>query len=290
MEDAWNEARAVAVARAIATEHGVRYERAAVVHSGSNVLIHLRPAPVVARVMTGTAVLHDDPQRWLDREVSVLNFLAPSGMAVRPSSAIAPGPYHQSGLWLTFWEWVGDHRRAELDSGPDRLGRALRDLHEALSEFTGELGDLLDVQHDIERLHRQLRPTAALSPETIAGLRNRLLALSAPIFAAPLPAQALHGDVSLSNLLSTNERLVWNDFEDTFRGPVDWDVAGFVMSLRARGAAPTFVARSLDAYGWSDERDLALFIEAHAVYGEIWRLYDAQRRLPLPRSRPTHAV
>jgi hypothetical protein len=93
METGRNEARAVATACAVATDQGVRCEQAAVVHSGSNVLVHLRPAPVVARVMTGTAVLHDDPQRWLDREVSVLNFLAPSGMAVRPSSLIDPGPY-----------------------------------------------------------------------------------------------------------------------------------------------------------------------------------------------------
>jgi hypothetical protein len=293
METGRNEARAVATACAVATDQGVRCEQAAVVHSGSNVLVHLRPAPVVARVMTGTAVLHDDPQRWLDREVSVLNFLAPSGMAVRPSSLIDPGPYHQSGLWLTFWEWMGDHARAELDHGPARLGRALRDLHDAMSEFTGELGGLLDVQHDIERLHRQLRPTGAPSRRTIDCLRNRLLALSTPVFAAPRPTQALHGDVSLSNLLSTNERLVWNDFEDTFRGPVHWDVAGFVISLRDRGADPTFVARALDAYGWPDEGDLAPFIEAHTVYGEIWQLYDAQRRRrtrSLRRSSPTRTV
>ena len=279
MEGGPNEERAVAMACAIATDHGVCCDQPAVVHSASNVLVHLRPAPVVARVMTGTAVLHDDPQRWLDREVSVLNFLEPSGMAVRPSSLIAPGPYHRGGLWMTFWEWIGAHTRAELDDGADRLGRALRDLHEALSEFTGELGDLLDVRHDIERLHSQLRPTEALSSQAIDSLRRRLLALNGPVFAASLPVQALHGDVSLSNLLSTDGRLVWNDFEDTFRGPVHWDVASHVVSLRDCGADSTFVAGMLDAYGWGDQRDLAPFMEAHAVYGEIWHIYDAQRRL-----------
>lgn len=278
MEAGRNEARAIAAACAIAMDHGVACEHAAVVHAGSNVIVHLRPAPVIARVMTGTAVLHDDPRRWLDREVAVLNFLAPSGMAVRPSSLIAPGPYHRSGLWLTFWNWLGDHARAELDHGPVTLGGALRDLHQALSDFAGKLGDLLEVKHDIERLHRQLQPTEALSPQKIDCLRDRLFALSASLFALPLPVQALHGDVSLSNLLSTSEGLVWNDFEDTFRGPIHWDVAGFVISLRARGADPTFVTRALDAYGWPDQRDLNPFIDAHDVYGEIWRLYDTQRR------------
>jgi Ser/Thr protein kinase RdoA (MazF antagonist) len=112
----------------------------------------------------------------------------------------------------------------------------------------------------------------------IDSLHERLLDLRAPVFETPLTAQALHGDVSLSNLLRTNDGLVWSDFEDALRGPVHWDVAGYVMSLRDRGADSEFVARMLDAYGWEDERTLAPFTPAHDVYGEIWHLYDAQRR------------
>jgi len=108
------EQRAVAAARTVATDRGVACEQAAVVYSGSNVLVHLRPAAVVARVMTGTVVLHDHPRRWLEREVSVLRFLAPSGLAVAPSSLIAPGPYAHDGLWLTCWEWVSHQRQTEL--------------------------------------------------------------------------------------------------------------------------------------------------------------------------------
>jgi Phosphotransferase enzyme family len=273
------EPRALAAARAVVIDHGLRCEQAAVVYSGSNVLVHLRPAPVVARVMTGTVVLHDDPQRWLDREVSVLSFLAPSGVAIAPSSLIAPGPYQRDGVWMTFVEWVAHEDKLELRDEAERLGRALRDLHEELSTFSGDLGDLIDVRDDIERLRRQLRPTAALSAETIASLHARLLALlDDVVIEASLPAQPLHGDASLSNLLRTPARLVWNDFEDTFRGPVHWDVAGYMMSLRSRGADADFVARALDAYGWADAQDLAPFSEAHDLYGEIWRLYDAQRR------------
>jgi hypothetical protein len=92
------------------------------------------------------------------------------------------------------------------------------------------------------------------------------------------PVQALHGDVSLSNLFRTGNGLLWSDFEDTFRGPVHWDVAGYVMSLRDRGADSEFVARVLDDYGWPDERRLVPFMKAHDLHGEIWRLYDVQRR------------
>jgi hypothetical protein len=273
------EQQALSAARAVAADHDVPCGQAVVINSASNVLVHLRPSPVVARVMTGTVVMHDDPERWLAREVSVLSFLAPSGVAVAPSPLIGPGPYQRGGLWMTFWESVEHRRQIDFDDGAERLGRALRDLHDELSAFSGELPSFVDVQHDIERLLRLLRPTAGLSAQRIESLEARLLALGETVFGAPSPAQALHGDASLSNLLcSTSGRLVWNDFEDTLRGPVHWDVAGYVISLEARGADSAFVARALDAYGRIDTRELAPFTAAHDVYGEIWQLYDAQRR------------
>lgn len=272
------ERRALEAACAVATEHGVPCEQAAVVYSGSNVLIHLRPSPVVARVMTGTVVLHDDPERWLEREVAVLGFLAPTGLAVAPSPLIAPGPYQRDGLWMTFCEWIPHCTQAGVREGASRLGRALHDLHDELSAFPGELAGLPELQGDIERLWRLLRPTATLSAQRIESLHTRLLALTETVFGASWPVQALHGDASLSNLLRTSERLVWNDFEDTFRGPVHWEVAGYVISLEAHGADSAFVAQALGAYGWGDRLELAPFTAAHEVYDEIWQLYDAQRR------------
>lgn len=62
---------AVVVARA----HGVRCDEAVRLPGASNVLVHLRPSPVVARVMTATAVLHDDVSTWLRRELAVGAFL-----------------------------------------------------------------------------------------------------------------------------------------------------------------------------------------------------------------------
>lgn len=272
------EARALGAARAVAIAQGVAASQATVIHSGSNVLVHLRPAPVVARVMTGTVALHDDPKKWLEREVSVLRFLAPSGVAVATSPLIAPGPYQHDGLWMTFSEWIPDiGHRNHLDDA-ERLGRALRNLHDELRTFNGDLGGLQALREAIERLHGQLRATDAVEAGRISSLGAQLHALDEVVFKLRLPTQALHGDVSLSNLLHTPRRLVWNDFEDTFRGPVHWDVAGYVISLRARGLSSSFVRRTLDAYGWGDERELSPFMAAHAVYDEIWQMYDRQRR------------
>lgn len=279
------ERRALNAARAVASAHGVACEQSVVAYSGSNVLVHLRPAPVVCRVMTGTVVLHDDPQRWLQREVSVLEFLAPSGLAVAPSRLIAPGPYQHDGLWMTFAEWIPDVQRRPPAADAARLGGELRALHGALESFDGELGDLSDLWDDIARLHGLLAPTEDLDADTISALRARLQTAGERVFDLALPAQALHGDASLSNLLHTPERLVWNDFEDTFRGPVHWDLAGYVMSLINRGATARFIRQVLDHYGWGDERELAAFFAAHEVYDEIWRLYDRQRREARPASQ-----
>ena len=239
--------------------------------------------------MTGTVVLHDDPRMWLEREVSVIEFLAPSRLAVAPSPLIVPGPHQHDGLWMTFTEWIPNVEPGRPPADAARLGRALRILHDELGTFDGELGDLSDLRDDIERLHRLLRPTQRLDARTISSLRARLDA-AGDVFGSTLPAQPLHGDASLSNLLHTPDRLVWNDFEDTFRGAVHWDVAGYVISLKRRQASPAFVRQVLDHYGWSDERELAPFIAAHQVYDEIWQLYDSQRRASVSNVDPWKRV
>jgi Ser/Thr protein kinase RdoA (MazF antagonist) len=154
----------------------------------------------------------------------------------------------------------------------------LRDLHDALRTFEGDLGSLGDLREDIERLHGQLWPAEDREADTISSLRAQLDALREVVFESAFPSQALHGDVSLSNLLHTPQRLIWNDFEDTFRGPVQWDLAGYVISVRTRGAGSRFVRSMLNAYHWDDEQELAPFIDAHHVYDQIWRMYDRQRR------------
>lgn len=278
------EQRALAAASTVAYAQGLKLDAAVVIHSGSNVLVHLRPAPVVARVMTGTVALHEDPRRWLEREVSVLEFLMPTGLAVSPSRLIAPGPYYHDGLWMTFTEWVPEvepdpeiQSAVSIDDARE-LGRMLRYLHDALRPYDRELGGARELRDDIERLLGELRPADAHQRAAISSLGERLNALGTVVFESSLPTQALHGDVSLRNLLRTRRRLLWNDFEDTFRGPVHWDVASAVGSLRIRGADTHCVREMLDAYGWNDGRELAPFLAAQDVYDETWRMYDRQRR------------
>jgi hypothetical protein len=272
------DASALAAAQAVAREHGVACDEAVLIAAGSNALVHLKPAPVVARVMTGTAVLHDDVERWLTREVAVGAFLAEGAAAVvAPSDLLPPGPHEHDGLWMTMWNFVSHDAQAPPPE-PRELGRSLRELHAALAGFQGDLAPLSEIRDWLERLIGQLRPSPALTRQDIEWLRFRLGALSPAVFESSLPTQALHGDVSMGNLLRTESGLVWNDLEDVCAGPVAWDVCGLVTSARARGHSATFTEELLAAYGDPGVDDLEAFFEAHTLYEVVWHAFEAWRR------------
>jgi Phosphotransferase enzyme family len=270
------ELRALRAARAVLTAYDLPCEDAVVLAGASNVLVHLKPTPVVARVMTATAVLHDDVESWLVREVAVGTFLGERGLVVSPTRLLPPGPHRRDELWMTFWDYVPHDHPGTLPAR--ELGDSLRRLHAALAEFPGELEPLLATQKWLERLLDGLQPAPALSSADIESLRASLHELTPRVFDASDPAQALHGDTGLGNVLRTDKRLLWNDLEDVCTGPVAWDVAGLVVSARYRGRSDGFIEELLDAYGGPRIDELSDFIAAHELYTTIWQSYDVQRR------------
>jgi len=276
--DRTGEASSLAAAQAVARAHGVACDEAVRIAAGSNVLVHLKPAPVVARVMTATAVLHDDAEQWLAREVAVGAFVAErSDVAVSPSDILPPGPHEQDGLWMTLWKFV-PHDPQALPPEPRELGRSLRRLHAVLADFPGHLPPLSETRDWLKRLLSELHPSPWLPRQDIDGLRSELDALTPAVFESSLPAQALHGDTSMGNLLRTESGPVWIDLEDVCAGPVAWDVAGLVTSARADGQSETFIEELLAAYGEPGVEDLEAFFEAHALYEIVWQAYAARRR------------
>jgi Phosphotransferase enzyme family len=271
-------AASLAAAQAVAREHGVACDEAVRIAAGSNVLVHLKPAPVVARVMTGTAVLHDDAEQWLAREVAVGAFLAErTDLVVPPSDILPPGPHEHDGLWMTLWKFVPHDKQAPPPE-PRELGGSLRTLHAALADFTGDLSPLSEVRDWLERLLTELRPSPLLTQRDIDWLRIELDGLTPAVFDSSPFAQALHGDASMSNLLRTDSGLVWNDLEDVCAGPVAWDISGLVASARARGQSAKFIEELLAAYGEPGVEGLETFFEAHTLYDIVWQAVEARRR------------
>src|SRR4051812_13682800 len=273
--DKAGEASSLAAAQAVAREYGVACDEAVRIAAGSNVVGPLKPAPVVARVMTGTAVLHDDPERWLAREVAVAAFLAERpDLVVAPSDILPPGPHEHDGFWMTLWKFI-PHDAEAPPPEPRELGRSLRALHAALAGFPGDLAPLSDTRDWLSRLLAELRPSPSLTRQDIDWLHFKLDALTPAVFESSLPAQALHGDASIGNLLRTESGLVWNDLEDVCAGPVAWDICGLVTSARARGQSATFTEDLLVAYGDPGVEDLEAFLDAHALYEVVWHAFEA---------------
>jgi hypothetical protein len=250
--------RATEAATAVAADHGLRAASPVLLVSASNVLVHLRPAPVVARVMTATAVLHADPRAWLERELALGAYAAGRTRAVPPSAELPPGPHERDGMWITFWAYVAPVPAAA--PAAHKLGTALRELHDALAGYPGELEPIAAIRGAIERLDPAPR------------LRAELDRLAPEVFERTAPGQPLHGDASLSNLLPSPDGLLWNDFEDTCRGPVEWDVASLVESARRRGLDE---AELLRAYGPC--ADLEPFLAVQALYATAWQAHRARR-------------
>ncbi|MEV5894663.1 hypothetical protein [Nonomuraea fuscirosea] len=76
--------RAVSAAVASAREHGVRVREPVVLNDSFNLRVHLRPAPIVARVPTVTALGRPRPAEALEREPAVASYLHTAGAPVVP--------------------------------------------------------------------------------------------------------------------------------------------------------------------------------------------------------------
>lgn len=270
-------ARVVAAAVAVAAEHGLRTAEPVILAARSNVLVHLRPAPVVARVAFTTSLLRPDARSWFEREIALAGFLAGKGAAaVPPADELPPGPHERDGLPVTFWR----HVEPDPDRQPtaEEAGRALRDLHEALRDFPGELPRLVCHQVEVPRLLDGLEGT--LAPDDLSRLRDVHQRLAETLLDPRRPVQALHGDAHVRNILPTPDRLLWNDFEDTGSGPIEWDLACFCwMPPWGREAA-------LAAYGPGAPSldELAPWIEARELQGTVW-LASKARFFPESRER-----
>lgn len=266
-------AAAVGAAVALAEEHGLRAREPVVLKDSYNVRVHLRPAPVVARIPTVTALGRPDPEEALRRELEVVSYLHRQGTPVVPPSALLPpGPHLRDGFAVSFWEYAEPGPPQEVT--PEAAGRALAALHEALRGFPGELPHLGAALDEPAHLLRLL--TDDLTPGVFDRLREGLAESGARLRARP--AVPVHGDAHAGNLIAAEGGLLWNDFEESMSAPPGWDLACLLRSGRIDGAA------AVRAYGADPASpELRDCLAARAVQGVIWMLARARR---FPDGRP----
>ncbi|UBU15050.1 phosphotransferase enzyme family protein [Nonomuraea gerenzanensis] len=269
-----------AVAVAVAREHGVRVLEPVVLNDSFNLRVLLRPAPVVARVPTTTALGRPDPADALEREVAVVSYLHGAGVPVVPPSGLLPaGPHRRDGVAMSFWAHV-PHDAGRVIT-PEEAGRMLAELHEALRGFPGELPRLGPVLDEPARLLGLLARQGswlvgdgelARLREAHAGCAERLGGPVVETDGLGGPVQAVHGDAHPGNLLATPGGLLWNDFEECMTAPVAWDLACLLRTTRLDGRA------AVRAYGADPgEPELRAFLAARGLQGTLWVLARALR-------------
>ncbi|MFD9698508.1 phosphotransferase family protein [Lentzea sp. NPDC059081] len=252
---------AVRTVVSFAAGHGVVCDDPDVLQDGSNVIVHLRPAPVVARVAARTALVRPSVADHLGRDLAVSAFLASRGVpVVTPSAELPAGPHAVDGFVFSFSTYVPHFPDVEL-SRPDVL-KLLPDLHAELRLYDGPLpsrGPLDDVDNTLSYLE-------GVGVPDLEPFRARRAELVERWDAHYNEVQPLHGDSHYGNVLMTSSGPVWNDFEDTWRGPIGWDLA-CLAGARGEEAA----RRAVELYGGGTaSSDVEYWLEVRILFGTLW--------------------
>ena len=238
----------VAAALAAARGLGLPVDDPVVIDGAANLFVHLRPAPVLARVT-----------RTLDRGPAALE--AELAFA-RAAEGHVAAPYDDRVFGkVTFWRHV-EHRRPEAADAFE-VGRSLRELHEAVRDADLDLPrfDRLD---EVEGLASQLEhPDRQLMLEAIAFARERLAALD-------LAEQPIHGDAHIRNAFVTEDGVLWADLENVCRGPVEYDLACAQWRTTVHGWDGG--AAILDGYGPHDPELVGQLMPILAAFLVPWNV------------------
>ena len=267
---------AVRAAVTVAARFGLIATEPGGLADGANIVVHLRPAPVVAKVAASTPAVRRDNQHWLQRELDVSAFLVAEGAPVVPPTPELPATiHHDDGHVMSFWRYLppADPKRPDEET----IGSMLRDLHTALRSYARTQEYLAPLQDIPAYL---ARPQTQVTQEREAALAAAYQRLTAALDRAA-PQQALHGDAGGGNLMATDRGWLWHDFEDTCSGPVAWDLAASTSSQYQDGP------RVLAAYGEPvDPGQLAICEQLRRLHLTVWYNLYAER---LPELAPRAA-
>ncbi len=275
------QAAAFDAALAVARDQRLPAGRARVLSARGNLLVHLAPSPVVARVATLTAFSREDPFAWLQREVEVAGYAAGHGGPVVPPLSprgpgvrADPGPHRNAGFAVSLWTYVPPGPAAER-AGPVSAGRALALLHLSLTGYQRQLGWLTPVRDQVTEGLAALERAGLLDGPRLSALRARHAEILAGLDRSGSPPIVLHGDAHPGNLMHAGAPgWAWIDLEETCLGPREWDLAVLARSwddpAQARAALAAYA--DLTATDVPTAASLGLFGQARDLEAAVWSL------------------
>jgi Phosphotransferase enzyme family len=216
--------RAVAAATSLAGALELRVDDAELIHSSNRLALRLLPCDVLARVAL------------VGQEVAALEVELTQRLAATESPVAALEPrveqrvYERGGFAMTFWTYyevvTGDR------GSPAEYADALHRLHAGMRRVDVATPHFLERVADAERLVTTRDETPMLAGPDRDLLLGTLHDARQAIQSRRSGQQLLHGEPHPGNLLSTQDGLLFIDFETCCRGPIEFDVAHVPKEVR----------------------------------------------------------
>jgi aminoglycoside phosphotransferase (APT) family kinase protein len=210
--------RAVAAAMSTASGLDLAVDDAIVLSDSNRLVIHLTPCDIVARV---TPMTHFASA---EREVELVRRLAQTGSPVAALEArVEPRVFVHDGFKIAMWAYFEPVQSRMLP--PAEYAQALARLHAGLRRIDVTTSHAMDRVAAIQREVASRDVTPDLADTDRALLANALHDLGRSIVNRRGAEQLLHGEPHPGNILHTKNGPLFIDFENTARGPVEYDLA-----------------------------------------------------------------
>lgn len=209
----------------------------AILSNGANLILHLYPYPIVARLATASVENSSLAYRLAEREIVLARYLDTKGIPVlKPAGLVPAGPHDADGAWMTLWDFITPMKPNR--PAPEEAFLLVARLKEAMQGYPGELPTL-------GIWNRAVQSAVRLEEQSDTNLR-RLLRLfhhiDGEMRSGAQVLQPCHGDAHAGNLLSGPDGWIWIDFEDASLMPPYWDMASYTANLALFGGRqePTY--------------------------------------------------
>jgi hypothetical protein len=233
---------------AAARSHGIRVDEPRVLKDRHNLVVHLAPSRVVARVAQAMSELRPGIRA---RELELARWLAARGLPVVPP--YADEVLSAGGHELTLWPLVQNERPPDGRAA----GGALHAIDDALADCPVDMGGFWPL-FEMEALIRKLDV-----PQFVEDARARI---ERDLSYDPV---LLHGDAHLGNCFFTTDGPLWSDLEDACLAPPEWDAACLEFPQRLDGRDPEYDA-ALAELELPDVERFELLVRLRAVVAITW--------------------
>jgi hypothetical protein len=228
--------RAVDAAMSTASALGLAAEDAVVLNDSNRLVARLLPCDAVARV---------SPVGWFSaaREVELARRLGESGAPIAGlDPRVEPRVHECDGFEIALWAHVDGVDASQL--APADYAYGLEQLHRSLRRVDMRAPHFTDRLAEIQRWLADPALTPELTDEDRALLVDRIANPGPVLLDRSATEQLLHGEPHPWNVLVTTDGPRFIDFENTARGPVEYDLAWVpsAVSERYRGADQELVA------------------------------------------------